>query len=641
MIGDHLSFDAEIGSEVRQVAASLGGYRAEQLEDQGRLYQLFSTPLFMAELETNRSCLLVGGRGTGKTTLLKGLTLTGQLQILDIPEPALRFIGVYVRINSNRVAAFAGPELSQREWNRIFAHYVNLMLIDESLRTVLLLESGKESDAISDEGLNLLCSALHLQPCANLIDLQAAVKHSLVELEAAVNNIGDGMKLKLSMQGQPIDILVEQLRNGAAVASRPLFFLIDEYENLSEVQQTVFNTLIKHARSDYSFKIGVKSLGLKTRRTLAESETLSYPADYEQIDIVDRLKTEGFSEFASRVVELRLRNFADSLADQPSRAFLPPSEWLRSMTMEDEAVALGVQNHLDELAGRVRNDLSDEELSAFGQLSVLDRYAFIHLARDDLLSAIKDALDDPVAWSRRVDNHRYAMLFSVRRGRVGTRKYYAGWPTICALAGGNTRYLLQIVNEIALTHLRDDKALTVPVSAEVQTTAAREIGYRNLCDLQGIARDGAKLARLLFGLGRIFGVMASRPEGHAPEVNQFAISEGADEQIAELAADLLQSAVQHQALLDFPGNKLAKESGETRTSNYMMHPIYSAFFVYSHRKQRKMRLTAEELLGLVNRSQDTIRRILAKTGREKYLESDDVEAQLALFSEYYGLSEPS
>ena len=57
------------------VAASLGGYRAEQLEDQGRLYRLFSAPSFMAELETNRSCLLVGGRGTGKTTLLKGLSL--------------------------------------------------------------------------------------------------------------------------------------------------------------------------------------------------------------------------------------------------------------------------------------------------------------------------------------------------------------------------------------------------------------------------------------------------------------------------------------------------------------------------------------------------------------------------------------
>lgn len=639
MTGDPLSDDAEIGADLQQVAASFGGYRAEQLEDQGRLYRLFSAPSFMAELETNRSCLLVGGRGTGKTTLLKGLTLKGQMELLNQPEEALQFIGVYVRINSNRVAAFAGSELEQSRWNQVFGHYINLLLIDELLRTVLVLESTNASDTISSEGLDLTCMALHLPSCQDLSELHSAVRRSLVQLEAAVNNVGEGMKVPLSLQGQPIDVLVEYLGKGPILGERLLFFLIDEYENLSEPQQTVFNTLVKHARSDYSFKIGIKSLGLKTRGTLSTSEMLSCPADYEQIDIVERLEAEGFQTFASRVVELRLRSFANNVAEHAPASTIPPSDWLRPVSMESEAVMLGVEIHLSELSRAVRNQLNDVEFASFEALGALDRYAFIHLASDDIVMAIRQALKDPVAWARRVDNHRYAMLFSIRRGRVGIKKYYAGWPTICALSGGNIRYLLQIVNEIALTHLRSGRALTMPVSAEVQTKAAQEIGYRNLCDLEGIARDGAKLARLLLGLGRIFGVMASRPEGHAPEVNQIVMSERSDEHTLKKASDLLQSAVQHQALVDFAGNKLARESGETRASNYMMHPIYSAFFVYSHRKQRKMRLTADELLGLVDRSRETIHKVLAKTGREQYLESDDVQAQLALFSEYYGLSE--
>ena len=632
-----MSYVVEPEPNVQGVAASLGGYRAEQLEDQGRLYRLFSAPTFMAELETNRSCLLVGGRGTGKTTLLKGLSLKGQLYLLGQDEEALRFVGVYLRINSNRVAAFAGLELAQDRWNRVFGHYINLLLIEELLRTILVLESAQHPSAADSEGLALVCTSLHLPSCDNLEALQGAVRRSIVQLEAAINNVGDGLNIHLSMQGQPIDLLIDVLANGPVLADRLLFFLIDEYENLSEAQQAAFNTLIKHARSEYSFKVGIKSLGLKTRGTLVPTETLSYPADYEQIDIVERLQNEGFPAFAERVVELRLGGLAAANTGAEPTRNLPPKKLLQSLSMEEEAVALGIDRHLDELDEILRRDLNSNEMTTLEELSVLERYAIAYFENDTPLVGARKALDNPQAWIQRVDNYRYAMLFSIRRGRVGLRKHYAGWPTICALAAGNTRYLLQIINEIAIAHQRSEKTLATPVPPEIQTQAAKDVAYRNLMDLEGVARDGISIARLILGLGRIFGVMATRPEHHAPEVNQFALSEYSGDSTRRAVAELLDSAIQHQALLNFAGNKLAKESGETREANYMMHPLFSVFFVYSHRKQRKMRLTAEELIGLVHLPQQTIRNILAKTDRAKFLEIDQVENQLTLFADYYGL----
>ena len=636
-----MSDDVEPQADLRHVAASLGGYRAEQLEDQGRLYQLFSAPSFLAELETNRSCLLVGGRGTGKTTLLKGLSLQGQMHLLGQSEDALPFVGVYLRINSNRVAAFSGPELSRERWDRVFAHYLNLVLVDELLRTVQVLEDAQLPTAISAEGMKMACLSLHLEVCDNLESLHTAVRYSMVRLEAGINNVGDGLDLPLSMQGQPIDILIEALKDGPVLANRLLFFLIDEYENLSRDQQSVFNTLIKHARSNYSFKVGIKSLGLKTRETLVDTETLSYPADYEQIDIVERLEAEGFLEFASRVIELRWDELPRDDVEHSVKPFPPPVDWLRPLSMEEEAVILGIGTLLRDLTRDLKPALTETELRAFEDLPVLDRYAVVYLASDDQITGAREAITDPARWASRVDNHRYAMLFSIRRGRVGPRKHYAGWQTICALAAGNTRLLLQIVTEIALAQRRRGRALEEPVPADVQTRAAQEVGYRNLMDLEGIARDGASIVRLVLGLGRVFGIMASRPQGHAPEVNQFALSEGSSSAALQQAISLLDSAVQHQALVDFAGNKLAKESGETRTANYRLHPIFSAFFVFSHRKQRKLRLSPDEVIGFVDAPTSTIRQVLTKTGRERYLESDGVEGQLALFAEFYGLPESS
>ena len=309
--------------------------------------------------------------------------------------------------------------------------------------------------------------------------------------------------------------------------------------------------------------------------------------------------------------------------------------------MEEEAVALGVDTHLQKLAAILRRDLDTAEMTALEELSVLDRYAISYLEADDPLVGARNALDNPQAWARRVNNHRYAMLFSIRRGRVGPQKHYAGWPIICALAAGNTRYLLQIVAEIARAHQRSGKTLATPVAPKIQTQAAKEVAYRNLMDLEGVARDGTRITRLVLGLGRVFGIMALRPEGHAPEVNQFALSENSEDSALKEVAELLDSAIQHQALLNFAGNKLAKESGKTRIRNYMLHPLFSAFFVYSHRKQRKMRLTAEELILLVRRPQQAIRQILAKTDRHTFLETEQVEDQLTLFSEYYGLHKTS
>ena len=104
------------------------GYRAEWLDK--RIFELFAEPSYFPQLITSHPCFLEGGRGTGKTTALRCLSYQGQAAIRRSRSSETSeywpYVGMYYKINTNRVRAFTGPELSTSRWTRMFAHYINI-----------------------------------------------------------------------------------------------------------------------------------------------------------------------------------------------------------------------------------------------------------------------------------------------------------------------------------------------------------------------------------------------------------------------------------------------------------------------------------------------------------------------------------
>src|SRR6266496_3913877 len=75
-----------------------GGYRAEWLKEQ--LFELFTEPSYFPELLTERPCVLMGGRGTGKTTVLRALSYDGQYKLRGERDDKVAdwpFFGCYYR----------------------------------------------------------------------------------------------------------------------------------------------------------------------------------------------------------------------------------------------------------------------------------------------------------------------------------------------------------------------------------------------------------------------------------------------------------------------------------------------------------------------------------------------------------------
>lgn len=298
------------------------------------------------------------------------------------------------------------------------------------------------------------------------------------------------------------------------------------------------------------------------------------------MNIADKLKDHAFEKFALNICNQRLARLP-----QNGGAGIDIETMLTSMSEDAEAERLGV------------GDIVSEKLSHFPSapnrdlnVTPLEMYFALFWAEANQLlldEVLRERESDPKRWRTRYENYKHALLFTIRRRRSGIRKYYCGWRSFVQLSGANIRYLLELVDQTLLSHLQRGEQFGDPISPDTQSRAAESVGKKNVSELEGLSVQGAQLTKLVLGLGRVFEVMAQQLEGHAPEVNQFAITQESDRKVE--FEGLVHSAVMHLALLRTTATKRADET-DVKAYDYSLHPIFAPFFVYSHRKKRKMRL---------------------------------------------------
>lgn len=616
----------------RRLNKTLGLYKAEWLNE--AIFKLFNEPAYFEELRTHRPCVLIGGRGTGKTTVLRGLSYQGQLELSSNPSPITDwpFYGVYYRVNTNRVTAFRGAELSEEKWCTYFGHYINLTFCQ------LLLDFSKWFEEKTEIKIDLpakelkkVAITLGLQDIHTIEDLAEEIEYLILDFEAQINTIADNPPERISSLAAPLDELANALLKSSALQGKQFFFLIDEFENFEDYQQRVLNTIIKHANKNYTFKIGVRELGWRQRATLNSNEQLTSPADYARINIADKLNEQRFPAFAESVIRQRI---ISAFPDEEN-IITTPQQLLPSISDLEEAELLLGQEGKAKLFERLKGLKLATHIDAAMQIDIGHLYFLSYWGggTDEIFSEnVKSWLSDKSSWKQKLDNHFHASLYAIRKGKRGISKYYAGWDVYVSLANGNIRYLLELVHAAFTRHVENEGTPQQPITYKSQTEAAEDIGRKNLSELEGLSVEGGKLTKLVLSVGRILQVMASDANGHAPEVNQFHIKQDPSKtETTEQVKKILEQAVMHLALVRSPGNKLMSES-DTADYDYRLHPIFSPLFVFSHRKKRKFLLGDQQFLGLISYPRETIKEVLAQSNRSDSLQLPD---QLSLFGSYY------
>ena len=620
---------------LRKLTDLFSGYRAEWLH--GKIFDLFTEPSYFPQLITSHPCFLEGGRGTGKTTALRSLSYEGQAKLHESiagQSTSPDYFGMYYRINTNQVRAFCGEELNSRTWIRLFAHYINLEFC-ELVIAFLSWYSTRFPNRISlaTDQLQPAAVALGLDSPIDITEFGKQLQFAKLRFEREVNNIADSSIGDLSIQGRPIDLLMEQVILLPEFLGKPFFFLIDEYENLDNSQQRVLNTLIKHCGNLYSFKVGVRELGHRERSTLNPNETLNHPADFRLINITKELCVGNrFRRFAAKVCDQRLKQVFGTDVAIPSLSNLLPE-----ITAEDEAEKLGVESRIESCVSELRHDKLHgvRFVRWLGSVRSLEIYALSIRAEWEGMSVAEkllQILSDRDVWNRHYDNYKHAYLFSIKKGKSGIRKYYAGWRVYCSLSGANIRYLLELVDQSLRHHFESGGQHYDGVSVEDQTKVAQLTGRRNLRELEGLSLNGARLTRLLLGLGRVFQVMAEDTVGHTPEVNQFHLgAEVHPTREGRKVDDLIRDGIMHLALSRYTASKLQQQT-HIRDSDYSIHPIYSACFGFSHRRKRKIELYTRDIGGLIDHPKIAIADILRRQNRGVNVKLPD---QMMLFEGYF------
>lgn len=610
-----------------------GSYKAEWLRS--KIFDLFAEPSYFPALKDNRPFVLEGGRGTGKTTVLRGLSYPGQyaLHKEDIGSyDQNMFIGLYQKVNTNQVRAFNGGGLNDEVWIKIFAHYFNLLIC----RDVLVYLKWHCEKHSSDERLNysicqLISKSLNINENANDQDeLLHLIDMKFVEFQSKINNPNNDILALLSLSGVPITIITEQALLLSQFKGKMFFIIIDEYENYEDYQQQVINSLIKHTTEYYTFKIGVRELGWRIKHTLNTNELLHDPADYVMLKIEKEFQDAYFSEFARKVCQQRIRQL---FSNEVESKLYEIENALESITIENEAILLGIDKTKYIQSYNLISEYENVKHLPKLYLYLIAYWAKVH--NMTLIETIDNYIKNTSLWNQRYENYKYEMLFKIHKGRgkVGIQKYYSGWNTYILLSQGNIRYLMELIYRAYERHLNDKESIENPVSVKNQTIAAQETGLKNLTELEGLTKNGAQLIKILLGFGRIFNVIASEDGKFAPERNQFEIENS--ENLSTECQNILNSAVMNLALIRIPGNKLT-DSSQTRESIYTIHPIYAAYFVFSHRRKRKLTICQEDFLGIINTHKETIKSILLKL--KVPVESDEkrkLPVQLSMFESYY------
>ena len=330
----------------------------------------------------------------------------------------------------------------------MFAHYINLEFC-ETIVNFLEWHAVRYPNCpnLSVAALQRIAATLELDRPETQVALRTSLILSKLRFEAAVNNVAGHESLPhLSLQGAPIDVLMQEVKALPQFQAKYFFFLVDEYENLDAYQQRVLNTLIKHCGELYSFKVGVRELGFREHSTLNEAEQLIHPADYKRIDITGELAGR-FDEFAAKVCRRRLSRVFGAEAPVPDPRVLLPG-----LSAEEEAYRLGVREVVSFVVMELKSNRKfGVRFGAWlSEVDSLEVFALKARAEAEGISTeekLLSILGDRGKWGEQYDNYKYAYLFKIRRGKRGIRKYFAGWRAFCLLSGSNIRYLLELVDQ--------------------------------------------------------------------------------------------------------------------------------------------------------------------------------------------------
>lgn len=630
----------------------------------------FVIPPFFDRLnlgQTYKPRVILGGRGCGKTMLLRYLShhSTFSRRRQRIPPDAINHIGLYYRADTQFARMMTNRAIEPDVWEAAYKHLLAVLLGIEVLRSLQTIAASSYQD-LTSEALSA-CTFARLQAFdaslpTGFHDCLAALEDRFCAFESWVANVRKRPEPMFLPGTAFLLALISQAKQDLPAIQNSTFFVyIDEFENLHEYQQRIVNTCIKHSEPPLVFNIAMKRNGFFTTRTLGE-ESISDIADYRTYDLEAYVLDGSFDLFAAEVLCLSL-----ALAGAPSLpvdpATLQDVEQLPARRRPDyrERVLSRIREMLpgmthERLAQTVletdalrRKLVEKVNVALRSRSSRLDSGRFVRESQP-MASVIVPALlhrdrDTPEAILAELDqldagrdnrftgrtgwihNNFIACLLAIYDPHSRPCPFYSGFDTFCLLSRGNLRHFLELCHRsISIALEAPDCQEPLAVTPIDQALAARQTSAAFLGQVRSFGRFGNRLHRFALSLGSLFAISHQRPTQSEPEQCHFSIVPSADH-LSDSEVEFIAEAVKWSVLFEEEETK-QKDPLQPASFEYVLNPIYSPYFHITYRKRRKLELVASEFRNLAFGSYDDVSSLLRRFSHRWSVDLTDVDPTL-------------
>ena len=356
--------------------------KAEDFSDSVLLADLFREPSDYDTIRGWNNLILEGGRGCGKSMILRSLAAPVALEIesevreqevTSYGDSSLNYFGVYIKLVKGCFDDCApGAVLEEEAARTFFQHYFNMELLKATLETVMECRDASHVNVTSHQEQRV-CSEI-----AELIggsDREASTFSELLGMAKQQGRHISDYLLHLKIGGEPnydgeltevynfpeefCSVLTEHI---PGFQEKRIYFLLDEFENLRQFQQTVVNTIVTLRPPSLNVKVATRALGVKSGMDL-QGEPIQNPRDYEVITL-DYVPTEKkYLKLLADISKKRLQQ--EGYEEIDVEELLPGAGTYSAVEGGKDAVEEAVGEHVRKHHQHEWSELSDDKKSEY------------------------------------------------------------------------------------------------------------------------------------------------------------------------------------------------------------------------------------------------------------------------------------
>jgi hypothetical protein len=572
--------------------------RAEDFNhNYAKLAKLFQGSVEWESLQRRTdNVFLEGGRGTGKSMLLRRLTAQTVMAANRLLHPNATFenlkedyFGIYLKLTRGYYEQFTAVSGIPQAVSELLAqHELNIEVADAFVEALRWL--SRERCLPSIEGrLPLLLDDLNRlfpkAPTARTLDeFQTIVlkfeqdqMHSYYREKAFENTVAYSGSAE-----QTVTFLrtLSKIFRNRLFPDREirLFLLMDEFETLLPVQQKAINSVIKMRLPDLTMKIGVRKAGRRTHDTFTPGDPIQDPRDYTEIRLDYDVDSSDYASLLKGIAEKRLS--AANYPDSSIESYLPAQSYAQEIKSEELEAELAV------MWGQGKRRSANPTESFRGHATVAAVYRVL--------------------------------------GKRKARKGFSGFEQYALLSSGVISNYIELCKYAFFFALSDQLPLKFKpaIPTYLQTNAAYAVSERLFDTIDGnVPAVGGTLKRMISDLGNI---LRNRLLHHPsePEANRFEISDYSqlsNPENVELAKILDGAIIWSVFHLDGVSKAfLPRNTSLPPQAQVIINRIYAPVLEFSPRSRWRVKISVRDLRDLTQSDKriKTFRRLMKSIGSE-------------------------